>query len=122
MPAARRAAATAHAARTEASPGADARNDRRAYADFYRWGSILRGARTKERWPDRLRHIAYAGGWKKLEPMWDGVVRARRAAQMLPVLESVLQAFGGRPPAGPPAGPPAAAGRSVQTQHAAGVP
>jgi radical SAM superfamily enzyme YgiQ (UPF0313 family) len=100
------------------TPEALERGYRRAYADFYRWGSILRGARTKERWPDRLRHVAYAGGWKKLEPMWDGVIRARRAAHMLPVLESVLQAFGGRPPGAPPAG----TARSVQAQHAAGVP
>jgi radical SAM superfamily enzyme YgiQ (UPF0313 family) len=71
-----------------------------AYREFYRWGSIARGAWTKDRWPDRLRHVAYAGGWKKLEPMWDWVIRTRRAARLLPVLETVLQAFGARPPAG----------------------
>jgi radical SAM superfamily enzyme YgiQ (UPF0313 family) len=75
----------------------------RAYRDFYRWSSILRGAASKERWGDRLRHVAYAGGWKKCEPAWDLVIRARRASAMLPVLESVLSAFGlhqhGRPPA-----------------------
>ncbi len=52
----------------------------RAYRDFYRWGSILRGASHKETWTGRLRHVAYAGGWKKLEPMWDGAsVRASLA-------------------------------------------
>ena len=66
----------------------------RAYRDFYRWGSILRGARAK---PDLLgaaRHVAYAGGWKKFEPLWDFVIRARRVATMLPVLEGVLTGFG----------------------------
>jgi radical SAM superfamily enzyme YgiQ (UPF0313 family) len=77
----------------------------RAYRDFYRWGSILRGARTHEGWSDRFRHVAYAGGWKKMEPLWDVIIRAKRASSMLPMLESVLSAFGARtdtrtPPAG----------------------
>jgi radical SAM superfamily enzyme YgiQ (UPF0313 family) len=79
----------------------------RAYRDFYRWSAIARGAWTKERWSDRLRHFAYAGGWKKLEPMWDAIIRTRRAARMLPVLETVLQSFGDRPPAPAPAPAPA---------------
>ena len=33
------------------------------------------------------RHLAYAGGWKKFEPLWDLVIRARRVGAMLPVLE-----------------------------------
>jgi hypothetical protein len=62
---------------------------RRAYRDFYRWGSIFRGASAK---PSRagLRHLAYAGGWKKFEPLWDFVIRARKVTRMLPVLEAVL--------------------------------
>jgi radical SAM superfamily enzyme YgiQ (UPF0313 family) len=62
----------------------------RAYRDFYRWGSILRGASHKGTWAGRLRHAAYAAGWKKFEPLWDLVIRARRVCQMLPVLEAVL--------------------------------
>jgi radical SAM superfamily enzyme YgiQ (UPF0313 family) len=58
----------------------------RAYRDFYRWGSILRGASAKESWGERLRHVAYAGGWKKLEPLWDLAIRARRVTAMLPVM------------------------------------
>jgi radical SAM superfamily enzyme YgiQ (UPF0313 family) len=68
----------------------------RAYRDFYRWGSILRGAGTKATFAGRLRHVAYAGGWKKLEPLWDWVIRTRRVCRMLPVLESVLEGFGAR--------------------------
>ena len=66
----------------------------RAYRDFYRWGSILRGALHKKDARGRLRHMAYAGGWKKCEPFWDLVIRARHAGGMLPVLESVLTGFG----------------------------
>jgi hypothetical protein len=45
-----------------------------------------------------MRHVAYAGGWKKCEPMWDLVIRAKQASSMLPVLEAVLAAFGVRRP------------------------
>jgi len=68
----------------------------RAYRNFYRWGSIFRSAAGKDRLIERLRHIAYAGGWKKFEPLWDWVIRARRVTRMLPVLESVLTGFGSR--------------------------
>jgi radical SAM superfamily enzyme YgiQ (UPF0313 family) len=67
----------------------------RAYGDFYQWGSILRGAAKKERWLGRLRHLAYAAGWKKLEPMWDLAIRARRLNQMSRLLERLLEGFGG---------------------------
>ena len=40
--------------------------------------------------------MAYAAGWKKFEPLWDAVIRARRTALMLPVLESILSEFGRR--------------------------
>ena len=69
----------------------------RAYRDFYRWRSIFRGAWTKDAFAGKLRHIAYAGGWKKFEPLWDWVIRARRVANALPVLEGVLAGFGGPP-------------------------
>lgn len=73
----------------------------RAYRDFYRWGSILRGAWAKERMTERLRHVAYAGGWKKFEPLWDWVIRAKRVTRMLPMLEAVLTGFGGHPAGNP---------------------
>ncbi len=63
----------------------------RAYRDFYRWGSIFRGARTKSGWAGKARHLAYAGGWKKFEPLWDWVIRVGRVSSCLPVLERVLE-------------------------------
>jgi len=71
----------------------------RAYRDFYRWGSIFRGAWTKDTAGGRLRHVAYAGGWKKFEPLWDFVIKTRRVCRLLPVLESVLSGFGRHPAA-----------------------
>jgi radical SAM superfamily enzyme YgiQ (UPF0313 family) len=62
----------------------------RAYKDFYRWGSILNAAWTKATWRGRMRHFAYAAGWKKFEPLWDFIIRTRRVARMLPLLETLL--------------------------------
>jgi radical SAM superfamily enzyme YgiQ (UPF0313 family) len=62
----------------------------RAYRDFYRWGSILRSAKVQEDWVERLRHIAYVSGWKKNEPFWDWVIRAKRVGDFLPLLEKIL--------------------------------
>src|SRR5262249_30046398 len=56
----------------------------RAYRDFYRWNSILRGAASKPTFSAQMRHFAYAAGWKKFEPLWDFVIRMRRVATMLP--------------------------------------
>jgi radical SAM superfamily enzyme YgiQ (UPF0313 family) len=66
----------------------------RAYRDFYRWGSILRGAGTKAGVRDRSRHVAYAAGWKKFEPLWDAAIRTGQVLHALPLLELVLTSFG----------------------------
>jgi hypothetical protein len=68
----------------------------RAYRDFYRWGSIARGAAAHGSVLAGLRHAGYAAGWKKFEPMWDVVIRLKRAGLMLPVLEALLSEFGRR--------------------------
>jgi radical SAM superfamily enzyme YgiQ (UPF0313 family) len=68
----------------------------RAYNDFYRWESLLQSAAAHDTLTGSLRHLAYAAGWKKFEPLWDLVIRARRAGMMLPVLETVLSEFGRR--------------------------
>ena len=66
----------------------------RAYQDFYRWSSIGRSAWKKPDWYGRLRHLAYAGGWKKFEPLWDWIIRAKRVDALLPALETILSGFG----------------------------
>lgn len=67
-----------------------------AYRDFYKWSNIARGAFTKPGWTERLRHMAYAGGWKKFEPLWDWVIRAKQVTRLLPLLEEILAEFGKR--------------------------
>ena len=66
----------------------------RAYRDFYSWRNIVRGASSKDTWLGRSRHVAYAAGWKKFERVWDAVIKAKRLAGVLPVLEGVLSGLG----------------------------
>ncbi len=61
-----------------------------AYQEFYRWGSIFNSAWTKPDWAGKLRHLGYAGGWKKFEPLWDWVIRFKQVSHMLPLLETIL--------------------------------
>ncbi len=62
-----------------------------AYQQFYRWSAIFQGAWSKPDLPGRLRHLAYAGGWKKFEPLWDLVIRLKRVSNFLPLLERLLE-------------------------------
>ncbi len=62
----------------------------RAYREFYQWRSIFKSAAVKTSTRERLRHIAYAGGWKKFEGVWDWVIRLKRVPYMLPMLEHIL--------------------------------
>jgi radical SAM superfamily enzyme YgiQ (UPF0313 family) len=66
----------------------------RAYRDFYRWSSIFRSALAQEGWEERIRHVAYVSGWKKFEPFWDWVIRAKRVGHFLPLLEKILSGRG----------------------------
>jgi radical SAM superfamily enzyme YgiQ (UPF0313 family) len=70
----------------------------RAYRNFYRWPNIWRGAAAHQGPHQRLRHLAYAGGWKKFEWAWDLLIRTHRVVRALPMLEHTLAAFGGHRP------------------------
>lgn len=72
---------------------------RRAYRDFYTWRNITRSAVSHTHPRERLRHVAYAGGWKKFEPAWDALIRHGRVLDALPLLERTLTAFGRHRPA-----------------------
>jgi radical SAM superfamily enzyme YgiQ (UPF0313 family) len=61
-----------------------------AYREFYRWPSIVRSSLTHDSIKHRAKHFFYTAGWKKLEPLWDAVIRARQLPVMTPLLEGVL--------------------------------
>lgn len=63
---------------------------RRACHDFCRSGRIAPGASAHARIGHRARHLAHAGGWKRLEPMCDLAVRTGGPGPMRPALERVL--------------------------------
>jgi radical SAM superfamily enzyme YgiQ (UPF0313 family) len=61
-----------------------------AYRSFYSWSNIARASLTHDTLKHRLKHFAYAGGWKKLEPAWNFLIRTGGLNRTLPVLEAVL--------------------------------
>jgi hypothetical protein len=62
----------------------------RAYEEFYRWSSIARASLSHGTVKHQAKHFFYASGWKKFEPLWNVVIRARQLRCMTPLLESVL--------------------------------
>ena len=62
----------------------------RAYRDFYRWSSIARASAAHGTMKHQAKHFFYAAGWKKFEPLWNFMIRARQLGCMTPVLEAVL--------------------------------
>jgi radical SAM superfamily enzyme YgiQ (UPF0313 family) len=61
-----------------------------AYTEFYRWSSIARAALAHGTVKHQAKHFFYAAGWKKFEPLWNLMIRARQLRCMTPLLESVL--------------------------------
>jgi radical SAM superfamily enzyme YgiQ (UPF0313 family) len=62
----------------------------RAYREFYRWSSIVRASRSHGTVKHQAKHLFYASGWKKFEPLWNFIIRARQLGCMTPLLEAVL--------------------------------
>lgn len=61
-----------------------------AYREFYRWSAIARAALHHGSLKHQAKHFFYAAGWKKFEPFWDLIIRARQLARVTPLLEAVL--------------------------------
>jgi hypothetical protein len=61
-----------------------------AYEEFYRWSSIARASLSHGTVKHQAKHFFYAAGWKKFEPLWNLMIRARQLRCMTPLLESVL--------------------------------
>ncbi|ANU08034.1 B12-binding domain-containing radical SAM protein [Paraurantiacibacter namhicola] len=93
------------------TPGALKAGYDRAYSDFYSWRNMAAGALSHGSQKHRAKHFAYAAGWKKFEPLWDIVIKARRLDIMTPMLEAVLTKVTGT---GRPKPSSAAAAASVE--------
>jgi radical SAM superfamily enzyme YgiQ (UPF0313 family) len=67
-----------------------------AYREFYRWGSIARASLHHGTFKHQAKHFFYASGWKKFEPVWDLLIRARQLTRVTPLLEGVLSRVTGK--------------------------
>ena len=77
-----------------------------AYREFYRWPSIARASLSHGSVKHQAKHFFYATGWKKFEPLWDVVIRAKQLRTMTPLLEGVLSRVTAKAPDSPMLEPP----------------
>ena len=61
-----------------------------AYREFYRWASIARASLHHGTLKHQAKHFFYASVWKKFEPLWDLMIRARQLTRVTQLLEGVL--------------------------------
>ncbi len=71
-----------------------------AYKEFYRWSSITNASLSHGTLKHQVKHFFYAAGWKKFEPLWNFLIRARQLRIMTPMLEAVLSKVSGENAAG----------------------
>lgn len=64
---------------------------RRAYRNFYSWSNIARSSWQHEQMDQRLRHLVYTVGWKKVEPLWNILIRMGVPGMMRGALETMLK-------------------------------
>src|SRR5687768_539112 len=61
-----------------------------AYRSFYSWSNIYKASGQHDKLMNCVKHFAYAGGWKKFEPLWNFMIKTQGLNKMLPLLESIL--------------------------------
>ena len=62
-----------------------------AYRRFYKLRSICEGTRHHTSAALRRKHLLYATAWKKLDPLWNAVIRSALLGQARKVLERTLR-------------------------------
>jgi radical SAM superfamily enzyme YgiQ (UPF0313 family) len=67
-----------------------------AYRDFYSWFNITKASLVHDTLRHQLKHFAYAGGWKKFEPLWNFIIKSRHLDSMRPLLEAILSKVRGK--------------------------
>jgi radical SAM superfamily enzyme YgiQ (UPF0313 family) len=61
-----------------------------AYRSFYSWKNIMQASLGHDNLKHKIKHFAYAGGWKKFEPLWNFLIKSEGLNKMLPLLEAIL--------------------------------
>ncbi len=67
-----------------------------SYKEFYKWKSIIKASFRHESLKHTIKHLIYSGGWKKFEPLWNFLIKAKELNNMLPLLEAILSKVGNR--------------------------
>lgn len=62
-----------------------------AYREFYRWHNIAFASATHERLRMKLKHLIYAGAWKRFEPIWNFIVKEKLFTPARRLLEMTLK-------------------------------
>ncbi|MES1223595.1 MAG: radical SAM protein, partial [Bacteroidota bacterium] len=57
-----------------------------AYKSFYSWSNICKASLQHDNLKQVTKHFAYAGGWKKFEPLWNFMIKTKGLNHMLPLL------------------------------------
>ncbi len=61
-----------------------------AYKEFYTWNNVLKASFAHDTIKHQMKHLFYAGGWKKFEELWNIVINVGGLQKMLPLLELLL--------------------------------
>jgi radical SAM superfamily enzyme YgiQ (UPF0313 family) len=61
-----------------------------AYKQFYNLPNIVNGALMHDSIWHGIKHLAYAIGWKKMEPFWKIIINTGQLGRMRPLLETIL--------------------------------
>jgi len=61
-----------------------------AYREFYGLRSIFAAAMSHDGLKHRMKHLAYALGWKRMEPLWNLLLKTGTVGAARPVLEAAL--------------------------------
>lgn len=62
-----------------------------AYRQFYQWQNIWSAAANQTSWQQQLKHLAFAGAWKKMEPIWNFLIKLQILSHIRPLLEKSLE-------------------------------
>lgn len=73
-----------------------------SYREFYSWANITRASLAHDSVKHQIKHFAYAGGWKRFEPLWNFMIKTRQLNSMRPLLEAILAKVQGRRPVDTP--------------------
>lgn len=61
-----------------------------AYREFYQWKNIWNAAANQTSWQQQLKHLAFAGAWKKMEPIWNFLIKVHMLSPLRPLMEETL--------------------------------